>query len=30
MHVIYLTLTVDNATITLVENEAGRLWDLDF
>ena len=30
MHVIYLTLTVDNATITLVENEVGRLWDLDF
>ena len=30
MLVIYLTLDRDNATITLIENEVGRLWDLDF
>lgn len=30
MPVIYLTLGRDNATITLMENEVGRLWDVDF
>lgn len=30
MQKVYLTLSKDNATITLIENEVGRLWDINF